>query len=187
MPKLRQTDLACPIWRYPFGSGGKRVATRPWNLSVLRCSSIISLIKSDGGGWVGCTMEWVPFDPSTSPLNISYPARLARPTGARREVGKVLWETCGAYPREEIVMRDLLWTLKEGIIWDWSIDPLVIYLRSIPKSAIRIPYSKIGGSSSGRTMDSGSINRGSNPCPPANNLKGYEGTGTLRILECLSP
>jgi len=25
MPKLRQIDLAWPMWRKPFGSGGKRV------------------------------------------------------------------------------------------------------------------------------------------------------------------
>jgi hypothetical protein len=60
IPKLRQTDLACPIWRYPFGSGGNRVATRPWNLFVLMCSSIISLIKSDGGGESFWTISPVP-------------------------------------------------------------------------------------------------------------------------------
>src|SRR4030067_1455362 len=61
MPKLRQTDLACPMWRYPFGSGGNRVATRPWNRLVLRCSSMISLIKSDGGNEFVCAIVWFPF------------------------------------------------------------------------------------------------------------------------------
>src|SRR5262249_30866712 len=28
-PKFRQIDLAWPMWRYPLGSGGKRVTTRP--------------------------------------------------------------------------------------------------------------------------------------------------------------
>src|SRR6185503_2903622 len=33
-PKSRKIALACPIWRYPFGSGGKRVWTRPPCLPV---------------------------------------------------------------------------------------------------------------------------------------------------------
>ena len=32
----------------------------------------------------------------------------------------------------------------------------------------------LGGSSSGRTMDSGSINRGSNPCPPVNDFNNLD-------------
>src|ERR1035438_7720843 len=35
-PKLRQMDLAWPMCRYPLGSGGKRVCTRPANLLVFR-------------------------------------------------------------------------------------------------------------------------------------------------------
>src|SRR5512135_2257456 len=64
MPKLRQTDLAWPMWMYPFGSGGNRVATRPWNLFVLKCSSMISLMKSVGAGWsgwFGWVMDLLPF------------------------------------------------------------------------------------------------------------------------------
>src|SRR5215467_10799186 len=34
--------------RYPFGSGGKRVRTRPWYLLVLRPSTIFSRRKFDG-------------------------------------------------------------------------------------------------------------------------------------------
>src|SRR4030042_131811 len=79
IPKLRQTDLACPIWGYPFGSGGNRVASRPWNRLVLKCSSMISLIKSDGGDVLVWAIESVPFSCSASPLNISYPSHLARP------------------------------------------------------------------------------------------------------------
>src|SRR5438094_10509333 len=46
MPKLRQIDLAWPMWRYPFGSGGKRVTTRPPHLPVRRSSSTIRRTKS---------------------------------------------------------------------------------------------------------------------------------------------
>jgi hypothetical protein len=49
IPKLRQMDLACPIWRYPFGSGGNRVATRPSFLFAFKSSATISRIKSVGG------------------------------------------------------------------------------------------------------------------------------------------
>src|SRR5690606_33737533 len=44
-PKFRQIDLACPRWRYPFGSGGNRV-TVPSCLPEARSSSMISRIKS---------------------------------------------------------------------------------------------------------------------------------------------
>src|SRR5947208_6781043 len=40
-PKLRQIDLACPMCRCPFGSGGKRVITRAV-LPAARSSSTIS-------------------------------------------------------------------------------------------------------------------------------------------------
>src|SRR6185437_7860982 len=45
MPKFRQIDLACPIWRYPFGSGGNRVTTalaRPASRSALTMSRMKS-------------------------------------------------------------------------------------------------------------------------------------------------
>src|ERR1051326_2760135 len=47
-PKLRLIDLAWPICRYPFGSGGKRVCTRPPYLLVFRSSRIMSRMK-----WLG--------------------------------------------------------------------------------------------------------------------------------------
>ncbi len=46
MPKLRQIDLAWPMWRYPFGSGGKRVTTRPPCLPVRLSSATMSRTKS---------------------------------------------------------------------------------------------------------------------------------------------
>src|SRR5678815_2281260 len=46
MPKLRQMDLAWPMWRYPFGSGGKRVATRPACLPLALSALTISRMKS---------------------------------------------------------------------------------------------------------------------------------------------
>src|SRR5438477_6587918 len=49
-PKFKWMDLAWPIWRYPFGSGGKRVWTRPPYLLVFKSSRMISRIKFD---WVG--------------------------------------------------------------------------------------------------------------------------------------
>src|SRR5512147_2743940 len=48
IPKLRQTDLACPMWRYPLGSGGKRVATRPPCLLVFKSVSMMARMKSVG-------------------------------------------------------------------------------------------------------------------------------------------
>src|ERR1017187_2216613 len=47
-PKLRQMDLAWPMCRYPLGSGGKRVCTRPPNLLVFRSSRMMSRMKLDG-------------------------------------------------------------------------------------------------------------------------------------------
>ena len=87
-----------------MGSGGNRVATRPLNREVFRCSSITSLIKSDGGDEMLWAIESVPFTTTTGfnarrelsrqkiedflrghlhfrLLNISHPARPARPNG----------------------------------------------------------------------------------------------------------
>src|SRR5208282_3557306 len=50
-PKLRQIDLAWPICRYPFGSGGNRVWTRPPNLLVFKSSRMISRMKFEGPLW----------------------------------------------------------------------------------------------------------------------------------------
>src|SRR5271165_5502296 len=44
-PKLMQMDLAWPMWRYPLGSGGKRVCTRPLYLFVFRSSRMMSRMK----------------------------------------------------------------------------------------------------------------------------------------------
>src|ERR1051326_5452291 len=46
-PKSRQIALAWPMCRYPFGSGGKRVCTRPPCLPVLMSSIMMSRIKFD--------------------------------------------------------------------------------------------------------------------------------------------
>src|SRR3954447_24038722 len=46
IPKLRAIDLAWPMWRYPFGSGGKRVTTsftRPARTSAATISRMKSL------------------------------------------------------------------------------------------------------------------------------------------------
>src|SRR5690554_4436461 len=48
-PKFKQMDLACPICKYPLGSGGKRVITRPSFLFVRRSSAMILLIKFGAG------------------------------------------------------------------------------------------------------------------------------------------
>src|SRR5438552_1828942 len=47
-PKSRQIALAWPMCRYPFGSGGKRVCTRPPCLPVRMSSATISRTKSSG-------------------------------------------------------------------------------------------------------------------------------------------
>src|SRR5271166_4005186 len=47
-PKFRQMDFAWPRWRYPLGSGGNRVCTRPLYLLVLRSSRMMSRTKFDG-------------------------------------------------------------------------------------------------------------------------------------------
>src|SRR5580700_5742349 len=52
-PKSRQIALAWPMWRYQFGSGGKRVCTRPLYLLLLRSSRTISRMKFDGRGSAG--------------------------------------------------------------------------------------------------------------------------------------
>src|SRR5215467_8326327 len=44
-PKFRQMDLAWPMCRYPFGSGGKRVTTRWSNRPVARSSATIFWMK----------------------------------------------------------------------------------------------------------------------------------------------
>src|ERR1700759_3940577 len=49
MPKFRQMLLACPMCKYPFGSGGKRVWMRGYFCSPT-CFATISRIKSDGAG-----------------------------------------------------------------------------------------------------------------------------------------
>src|SRR5689334_6640400 len=45
IPKFKQIDLACPMWRYPFGSGGKRVATRPPCFWLRTSSATMSSMK----------------------------------------------------------------------------------------------------------------------------------------------
>ena len=45
MPKLRHIDFAWPMWRYPLGSGGNRVMTRPPCLPLAMSLSIIWRIK----------------------------------------------------------------------------------------------------------------------------------------------
>jgi hypothetical protein len=47
IPKLRQIDLAWPIWRKPFGSGGNRVWLNEY-LPALKSSATMSRIKSEG-------------------------------------------------------------------------------------------------------------------------------------------
>src|ERR1700757_4529852 len=47
-PKSMQIAFAWPICRYPLGSGGKRVCTRPLYLLVLRSSAILSRRKLEG-------------------------------------------------------------------------------------------------------------------------------------------
>src|SRR5437016_5578078 len=47
-PKSRQIALAWPMCRYPLGSGGKRVCTRPAYLLVFRSSRMMSRMKFDG-------------------------------------------------------------------------------------------------------------------------------------------
>ena len=52
-PKLVRTDFACPMWRKPFGSGGKRVVmVLPCErLPGLESSSMIFSRKLDIFGW----------------------------------------------------------------------------------------------------------------------------------------
>ena len=47
-PKFRQIALAWPMCRYPFGSGGKRVWTRPPCFPAARSATMISRMKSLG-------------------------------------------------------------------------------------------------------------------------------------------
>src|SRR6056297_972368 len=44
-PKFKQMDLACPICKYPLGSGGNRVQTIPLFLLFFKSSSTILSIK----------------------------------------------------------------------------------------------------------------------------------------------
>src|SRR5580692_10014199 len=69
-PKFKAIDLAWPTCRYPFGSGGKRVCTRPPYLLVFRSSKMMSRIKLDGVV-VGSLM-------------IFFPRATPRPTGLSR-------------------------------------------------------------------------------------------------------
>src|ERR1051325_8098974 len=48
MPKFKQIDLAWPMCRYPFGSGGKRVTTRPARLPVSMSRATMARMKSEG-------------------------------------------------------------------------------------------------------------------------------------------
>ena len=43
----------------------------------------------------------------------------------------------------------------------------------VPSSSLGLGTFPSGGSSNGRTTDFGSVNRGSNPCPPANDGPGF--------------
>lgn len=43
-----QMDFACPMCKYPLGSGGKRVRTRPLCVLLIRSASIISSRKLRG-------------------------------------------------------------------------------------------------------------------------------------------
>src|ERR1019366_2486391 len=52
-PKFRLMDLAWPTCRYPLGSGGNRVHTRPPYLLVFRSSRIMSRMKLDATGVIG--------------------------------------------------------------------------------------------------------------------------------------
>src|SRR5436305_3303668 len=54
-PKSRQIALACPMCRYPLGSGGKRVHTRPPYLLLFRSSTMMSRTKLEGAVAVGVT------------------------------------------------------------------------------------------------------------------------------------
>src|SRR5262245_46850390 len=47
-PKFKQIDLAWPMCKYPFGSGGKRVTTRPPCLPAARSAATISRMKLEG-------------------------------------------------------------------------------------------------------------------------------------------
>src|SRR5450756_85072 len=49
IPELRQIDFAWPMWRYPFGSGGKRVTT-VWCRPSRRSAATISRMKSPRSG-----------------------------------------------------------------------------------------------------------------------------------------
>src|SRR5207248_1327142 len=46
-PKFRQIDFACPKCKYPLGSGGNRVCTRPSNLLASRSRMMMSRMKFD--------------------------------------------------------------------------------------------------------------------------------------------
>src|SRR5580704_4773629 len=48
-PKFKLIDLAWPMCRYPFGSGGKRVCTRPPYLLVFKSSMMMSRTKLETG------------------------------------------------------------------------------------------------------------------------------------------
>src|SRR5581483_1065094 len=52
-PKSRQIAFACPMCRYPFGSGGNLVCTRPPYLFVSRSRTMMSRMKLDGFGASG--------------------------------------------------------------------------------------------------------------------------------------
>src|SRR5436309_228506 len=67
-PKSRQIALACPMCRYPLGSGGKRVCTRPEYLLVFRSSRMMSRMKFEGRDSGGM---FAPFSASVSDVFIT--------------------------------------------------------------------------------------------------------------------
>src|SRR6185436_10557160 len=73
MPKFKQIDFACPMCKYPLGSGGKRVATRPPHFSFFKSSSTIRRTKSSPVGSVSRSLMVL--------ILSHHPHRFTRPIG----------------------------------------------------------------------------------------------------------
>src|SRR5580692_12911478 len=97
-PKSRQIALACPMCKYPFGSGGKRVCTRPSYLLVLRSSRIMSRIKFDGRGSSG-TFTATAFAESEL---IFFSSTFNFNSSARQSLGRARLQSC---PKNTVIQK----------------------------------------------------------------------------------
>ena len=76
IPKFSASDLGWPMWRYPFGSGGKRVTTSE-TLPSRTSAATISRMKSLRSGLAGVWALTLPLLIVAKRLDPARPLRLA--------------------------------------------------------------------------------------------------------------